>query len=55
VTVLLGIAGALIGGSIGSALGWGAVTSGRFDVRSVGLATAGSILVLLLGRLVRRL
>jgi uncharacterized membrane protein YeaQ/YmgE (transglycosylase-associated protein family) len=54
VTVALGIAGALLGGLVGSSLGWGGVTSGRFDVRSVGLATAGAIVVLLLGRLVRR-
>lgn len=53
VTIVLGIAGALIGGFVSSALGWGAVTSGRFDVRSVALATAGAVVVLLLGRLVR--
>ena len=55
VTVGLGILGAWIGGVAGSALGWGGVTSGRFDVRSVALATAGAVVVLLLGRLVRRL
>ena len=55
VTIVLGIAGALIGGFVGSALGWGEVTTGHFDLRSVGLATAGAVLVLLLGRLVRRL
>ena len=54
VTVLLGIAGAWLGGFAGLAIGWGGVTSGRFDVRSVGLATAGAVVVLLLGRLVRR-
>ena len=55
VTVGLGILGAWIGGVAGSALGWGSVTSGRFEVRSVALATAGAVVVLLLGRLVRRL
>ena len=55
ITVALGIIGAWVGGFVGSALGWGSVTSGRFDVRSVGLATAGAVVVLLLGRLVRRL
>ena len=55
VTVALGIIGAWFGGFVGSALGWGSVTSGRFDARSVGLATAGAVVVLLLGRLVRRL
>jgi uncharacterized membrane protein YeaQ/YmgE (transglycosylase-associated protein family) len=55
VTIALGILGALIGGFVGTALGWGAVASGHFDVRSVGLATAGAVVLLLLGRLVRRL
>ncbi|CAA9303321.1 MAG: hypothetical protein AVDCRST_MAG11-989 [uncultured Gemmatimonadaceae bacterium] len=55
VTVGLGILGAWIGGVVGSVLGWGGVTSGRFDLRSVALATAGAVVVLLLGRLVRRL
>ena len=54
VTVLLGIVGALLGGLVGTSLGWGGVTSGHFDGRSVGLATAGAIAVLLLGRLARR-
>ena len=55
ITVALGIAGALLGGVVGSALGWGGVTGGHFDVRSVGLATAGAVIVLLAGRLARRL
>ena len=54
VTVVLGVVGAFIGGLLGSALGWGGVTSGRFDLRSVLLATAGAIVVLLVGRLARR-
>ena len=54
VTVGLGILGAWIGGVVGSALGWGGVTSGQFDVRSVALATAGAVMVLLVGRAVRR-
>ena len=55
ITLVLGIAGALLGGVVGSSLGWGGVTSGHFDVRSVGLATAGAVIVLLAGRLARRL
>ncbi len=55
VTVVLGIAGAVLGGLAGSWLGWGGVSSGHFDARSVALATAGAIVVLLAGRLVRRL
>ena len=54
VTVLLGIAGAFIGGLIGSAVGWGRIDAPTLDPRSVGLATLGAIIVLLLGRLARR-
>ena len=54
ITVALGIAGALLGGLVSSQLGWGDVTSGRIDIRSVALATAGSMVVLLFGRLLRR-
>ncbi len=54
VTILLGIIGAFLGGFIGTRLGWGAVTAGDFDLRSVALATFGAIVLLLLGRLVRR-
>ncbi len=55
ITVLLGIVGAFIGGVIGSSLGWGSINSGSFDMRSIGLATLGAILLLVLGRMVRRL
>lgn len=55
VTVLLGVVGAFIGGFIGTLVGWGSVTRGSFDMRSIALATMGAILLLLLGRLVRRL
>jgi uncharacterized membrane protein YeaQ/YmgE (transglycosylase-associated protein family) len=55
VTVVLGIAGAFIGGLLASALGWGRVTTGELDVRSLGTATLGAIVVLLVGRLLRRL
>jgi uncharacterized membrane protein YeaQ/YmgE (transglycosylase-associated protein family) len=54
ITILLGIIGALIGGFVGTRLGWGTVTAGEFDVRSIGLATLGAIVLLLLGRLIRR-
>jgi uncharacterized membrane protein YeaQ/YmgE (transglycosylase-associated protein family) len=54
VTIVLGIVGAFIGGLIGSALGWGRVAAGDIDVRSLGIATLGAVVVLLLGRLLRR-
>lgn len=54
-TMLLGIIGAFLGGLIGSALGWGSVTHGTFEIRSVALATLGAIVLLLAGRLFRRL
>ena len=54
VTILLGIIGAFLGGFIGTRLGWGHVAAGEFDVRSVAIATFGAIVLLLLGRLIRR-
>jgi uncharacterized membrane protein YeaQ/YmgE (transglycosylase-associated protein family) len=55
VTVVLGIIGAFIGGLIGTAVGWGSVTADRFEPRSLALATLGAIVILLVGRLIRRL
>src|SRR5262245_19449053 len=43
-TILLGIAGAFVGGFIGSALGWGTVND--FHPGSIALAVGGSVLVL---------
>lgn len=54
-TILLGIGGSLLGGLIGSFVGWGAVTQGELDLRSIGIATVGAIVVLVIGRLVRAL
>ena len=53
-TIVLGVVGSLLGGVLGSYLGWGAVTRGSLDLRSIGLATGGAVVLLLLGRLVRR-
>jgi len=48
-TTLLGVAGALLGGFVGSKLGVGSVSG--FDLRSLALAVGGAILLLvLLGR-----
>ena len=55
VTIILGSVGAFLGGLIGTWLGWGTVTSGSFDARSIGLATLGAIILLVLGRMLRRL
>ena len=49
VTMLLGIAGAFVGGWIGAAL-WGSQGVSGFDMRSFGLAIVGSILLLVLYR-----
>jgi uncharacterized membrane protein YeaQ/YmgE (transglycosylase-associated protein family) len=48
ITVLLGIGGAIVGGLISGALGYGDVTG--FNVRSLVIATAGAILVILVWR-----
>jgi uncharacterized membrane protein YeaQ/YmgE (transglycosylase-associated protein family) len=45
VTIIIGIVGAVIGGYIGTHLGWGTVTG--FDLRSLGLAIGGAILLLI--------
>ena len=56
ITILLGIVGAFIGGWLGTRFfGWGHIPAGEFDLRSIGIATVGAIVLLLLGRLVRRL
>lgn len=51
VTTLLGIVGAVIGGWIGSALGFGSVN--QFDLRSLFVAVIGAIVLLLIYRAVR--
>jgi uncharacterized membrane protein YeaQ/YmgE (transglycosylase-associated protein family) len=52
VTIAVGLLGAVVGGFIGVQLGWGDVNS--FDIRSIGLAFLGAILVLLILNAVRR-
>ena len=53
-TIILGVVGALVGGWVGTRLGWGSVTVGTLDLRSIAIATFGAIILLALGRLVRR-
>ncbi|MBA3560940.1 MAG: GlsB/YeaQ/YmgE family stress response membrane protein [Gemmatimonadaceae bacterium] len=54
VTILLGIAGAFIGGWIGTQMGWGSVGAADLNLRSLGLATLGAIVLLLVGRVLFR-
>lgn len=50
VTILLGIVGASVGGWVGTQLGWGTVE--QFDMRGLGLAILGSLILLLIYRMV---
>lgn len=52
ITLLIGVAGAFVGGFIGSAIGFGSVTG--FDIRSLLIAVGGSILLLIIYRAVKR-
>ncbi len=54
-TILLGIVGAFVGGLVGTQLGWGRVTQGTIDLRSVIIATVGAMILLVAGRLLRRI
>ena len=49
-TILLGVGGAMLGGMIGTANGYGNVTG--FDGRSLGLAIAGALILLFAYRLI---
>ena len=53
-TIVLGIVGAFVGGLIGTRLGWGKVATGDLDLRSIGIATFGALILLAIGRFVRR-
>lgn len=50
VTIILGIVGASVGGWIGTQLGWGTVE--QFDMRGLGIAILGSLVLLLIYRLI---
>ena len=52
ITILLGIAGAIGGGFISSALGFGQVTG--FDLRSLIIAVGGAIILLIIYRAVKK-
>jgi len=53
-TIFLGIVGSMLGGFIGAQLGWGRVTSGDLDLRAIGIATFGALILLIIGRIARR-
>jgi uncharacterized membrane protein YeaQ/YmgE (transglycosylase-associated protein family) len=50
-TTVIGIVGGLLGGWIGTTQGWGGVSG--IDLRSIGLAILGSLVLLILFRIVR--
>lgn len=52
VTIIIGVAGAFVGGSIGSFFGLGTVTG--FNFGSVGLAVGGALLLLYGYRLIKK-
>jgi uncharacterized membrane protein YeaQ/YmgE (transglycosylase-associated protein family) len=52
ITIVLGILGAVVGGFIGTNLGYGDVTG--FNTRSMALAVGGAFVLLLIYRMVRR-
>ena len=52
VTIVLGVLGALVGGFIGTKLGFGNISG--FDVRSLAIAVGGAILLLFLHRFLKR-
>ena len=53
-TIILGVIGSVVGGWVGTYFGWGHVTVGTLDLRSIGIATFGAIILLAIGRLLRR-
>ena len=52
ITIILGIAGAFVGGFIASSLGFGSVAG--FDIRSLLIAVGGAVLLLAIYRVVKK-
>jgi uncharacterized membrane protein YeaQ/YmgE (transglycosylase-associated protein family) len=52
VTILIGIAGAFLGGFVGTRLGIGDVAG--FDIKSLAIAVGGAILLLVLYRVIKK-
>lgn len=53
ITIVIGIAGALLGGFVSTLLGFGGLT-GEIDFRSMVIAVLGSIILLAIFRMLRR-
>lgn len=52
ITIILGIAGAFVGGWVGSFMGLG--TTGGFSLGSIATATVGALLLLVIYRMVKK-
>jgi len=52
ITIILGIAGAFVGGFIASKFGFGTVTG--FDIRSLIIAVGGAVLLLVIYRVIKK-
>jgi uncharacterized membrane protein YeaQ/YmgE (transglycosylase-associated protein family) len=52
ITIILGIAGAFVGGFIASKIGFGSVTG--FDLRSLLIAVGGAIILLVIYRFIKK-
>jgi len=52
ITIILGIAGAFLGGFIGSRIGFGTVSG--FDLRSLLIAVSGAIVLLVIYRIFKK-
>ena len=53
VTILVGIAGAVIGGFVASAIGFGAVSG--INIQSIGIAAVGAFVLLFARRMLKRI
>jgi uncharacterized membrane protein YeaQ/YmgE (transglycosylase-associated protein family) len=52
ITTIVGIVGAVLGGFVATAMGFGGISG--FDLRSMGIAILGAILLLAIYRAIRR-
>jgi uncharacterized membrane protein YeaQ/YmgE (transglycosylase-associated protein family) len=50
ITIIIGIVGALLGGFLATKLGFGGISG--FDLRSLGIAILGSIILLIIWRMI---